>query len=146
MKDLSKINYDSSQYDILFMLTEQNIIKCFEIYPIKYTTIQELRIFFNDENLYHQIPKSIRVVLEEGLQNYFSTICCSNFTGGAGYWFYPKIKPYKIKDDELIIKFQKTYIDRETIILTKSNHKQFIPNFFESTIKEVDNNQFWLHL
>jgi hypothetical protein len=146
MKDLSKINYDSSLYDILFMLTEQNIIKCFEIYPIKYTTIQELRIFFNDENLYHQIPKSIRVVLEEGLQNYFSTICCSNFTGGAGYWFYSKIKSYKIKDDELIVKFQKTYIDRETIILTKSNHKQFIPNFFESTIKEVDNNQFWLHL
>ena len=52
------------------MLTEQNIIKCFEIYPIKYTTIQELRIFFNDENLYHQIPKSIRVSLEKGLQNY----------------------------------------------------------------------------
>tara|TARA_B110000259_G_scaffold151554_1_gene171299 strand:- start:522 stop:713 length:192 start_codon:yes stop_codon:yes gene_type:complete len=50
---------------------------------MKYTTIQELRIFFNDENLYHQIPKSIRVALEEGLQNYFSTICCSNFTGGA---------------------------------------------------------------
>ena len=113
---------------------------------MKYTTIQELRIFFNDENLYHQIPKSIRVALEEGLQNYFSTICCSNFTGGAGYWFYPKIKSYKIKDDELIIKFQKTYIDRETIILTKSNHKQFIPNFFESTIEEVDNNQFWLQL
>jgi len=71
MKDLSKINYDSSLYDILFMLTEQNIIRCFEIYPIKYTTIQELRIFFNDENLYHQIPKSIRVVLEEGYKIIF---------------------------------------------------------------------------
>jgi hypothetical protein len=146
MKDLSKINYGSSLYDILFILTEKNIIRCFEIYPIKYTHIKELRIFFNDENLYHQIPKSIRIALEKGLQNYFSTICCSNFKGGAGYCFYPKIKPYKIKDDELIIKFQKTYIDRETIILTKSNHKQFIPNFFESTIEEVDNNQFWLHL
>lgn len=99
MKDLSKINYDSRLYDILFMLTEQNIIRCYEIYPIKYTTIQELRIFFNDENLYNQIPKSTRVALEKGLQNYFSTICCSNFTGGAGYWFHPKIKPYKIKDD-----------------------------------------------
>ena len=43
MKDLSKINYDSSLYDILFMLTEQNIIKYFEIYPIKYTAIKELR-------------------------------------------------------------------------------------------------------
>ena len=99
-------------------------------------------IFFNDENLYHQIPKSIRVALEKGLQNHFSTKCCSNFTGGAGYWFYPKIKPYKIKDDELIIKFQKTYIDRETIILTKSNYKQFIPNFFECSINEVENSSF----
>ena len=53
MKDLSKINYDSRLYDILFMLTEQNIIRSYEIYPIKYTTIQELRIFFNDENLYY---------------------------------------------------------------------------------------------
>ena len=146
MKDLSKINYDSSLYDILFMLTEQNIIKYFEIYPIKYTTIQEFRIFFKDENLYYQIPKYIRVALERGLKNYFFTICCSNFTGGAGYWFYPKIKPYKLKDDVLIIKFHKTYIDRETIILTKNNHKRFVSNFFESTIKEVENSQFWLHL
>ena len=98
-----------------------------------------MRIFFNDEDLYHQIPKSIRAYLEKGLQNYFSAICCSNFTAGAGYWFYPKIKSYEIKDDELIIKFQKTYIDRETIILTKKNHKRFVSNFFESTIKELEN-------
>lgn len=141
MKVLSKINSKSSLYDILYTLTEQNIVKYFNINFVKYSTIQELKIYFNDESAYLKMKPSLRAAFEKGLKDYLSTVCCCVFTGGSDYWFYPKIKPYKIKNDELVIKFQKTGYDRQTFILSKNNHQNYILNFFESTIVETENSK-----
>lgn len=129
MKDLSKINYGSSLYDILFMLTEQNIIRCFEIYPIKYTHIKELRIFFKDENLYHQIPKSISTldkkdqmddslnrILDLGREVAIVKICdrITNLQRPPKKWDNAKIKKYHLQALKIAERLQgkNEYLDK----------------------------------
>lgn len=140
-QELNKIlSIDCTVFDVLFVLAKSKKLK--EI---------NLNYEWFGRDIYISCYKPI--IIEEAykekfidfvyhLETYLNDICIIDIQSSDIHNFYPVIKDYKTKNKELLLKHKITGGRRKSRTIRKSEHRQFIPDFFNKKIEPSGLNEY----